>query len=229
MPQIHLSVPVMEDSVLYNLPNIKRNILNDGIVEQGTLGYHFTHVRRRNETRRDEVMPDLGDKGQMLGLEVDGLALAVEFPLTPAISQDPNNLGVVGALVKPIKRLRENMVKIIIVIDRLRTKVDQHTPHSNLLDDVGGEIGVEFSHHTHRSWMRWLVKCSPSLSHNSFTKEVVRVMKTLFLDKRSVLEDGAELISGTLVNEPRDIVIWGRVLTGPTPLGRQLLPFSRHR
>ena len=67
----------MEDGVLYNLPNIKRNILNDGIIEQGTLGSHFTHVRRRNETRRDEVMQDLGDKGQMLGLEVDGMALIV--------------------------------------------------------------------------------------------------------------------------------------------------------
>ena len=105
MPQIHLSVPVLEDGVLYNLPNIKRNILNDGIVEQGTLGGHFTHVHRRNETRRDEVMPDLGDKGQMFGLEVDGMALTVEFPPTPPISQDPNELGVVGALEKPIKRL----------------------------------------------------------------------------------------------------------------------------
>ena len=105
MPQIHLSVPVMEDSVLYNPPNIKRNILNDDIVEQGTLGGHFTHVRRRNETRRDEVMPDLRDIGQMLDLEVDGMTLTVEFPLTPAISQDPNDLGAVGALVKPIKWL----------------------------------------------------------------------------------------------------------------------------
>ena len=170
MPQIHLSVPVIEDGVLYNLLNIKRNILNDGIAEQGTLGSHFTHVRRRNEMRRDEVMPDLGDIGQMLGLEVEGMALTVEFPLTPAISQDPNNLGVVGALIKPIKRLRGDMVKIIIVIDRLCTEVDQHTPHSNLLDDVGGDIGVEFSHHTHRSWMRWLAICSPSLSCNSFVE-----------------------------------------------------------
>ena len=95
----------MEDSVLYNLPNIKRNILNDGIVEQGTLGCYFTHVRRRNETRRDEVMPDLMDIGQMFGLEVDGMTLTVEFPLTPPISQDPNDLGVVGALIKLIKRL----------------------------------------------------------------------------------------------------------------------------
>ena len=151
MPQIHLSVPVIEDGVLYNQPNIKRNILNDGIVEQGMLGGHFTHVRRRNETRRDEVMLDLGDIGQILGLEVDGMALTVEFPLTPSISQDPNDLGIVGALVKPMKRLRGDMIKIIIVIDRLRTEVDQYTPHSNLLDDVGGEIGVEFSHHTHCS------------------------------------------------------------------------------
>ena len=228
MLQIHLSVPVMEDGVLYNQPNIKRNILNDGIVEQGTLGGHFTHVRRRNEMQRDEVMPDLGDKGQMFGLEVDGMALTVEFPLTPPISQDPNDLGVVGVLVKPIKRLRGDMIKIIIVIDRLRTKVNQYTPHSNLFDYVGGEIGIEFSHHTHPSWMRWLAKCSPSLGLNSFAEKVVRVMKTLFLDKRSILADSAEPIGGTLVNEPRDIVIWDRVLTGPTPLGRQFLPFSRH-
>ena len=183
MPQIHLSVSVMEDSILYNLPNIKRNILNDGIVEQGTLGCHFTHVRRRDETRRDEVMQDLRDIGQMFGLGVDGMALTVEFQLTPPISQDPNDLGVVGELVKPIKRLRGDMIKIIIVIDRLRTEVDQYTPHANLFDDVGGEIGVEFSHHTHRSWMRWLAKWSPSLGRNSFAEKVVKVMKTLFLNK----------------------------------------------
>ena len=64
----------------------------------------------------------------MLGLEVDGMALTIEFPLTPAISQGLNDLGVVGALVKPIKRLRGDVVKIIIVIDPLRTEVDQHPP-----------------------------------------------------------------------------------------------------
>ena len=231
MPQIHLSVSVMEDGVLYNLPNIKRNILNDRIVEQGTLGGHFTHVRRRNEMRRDEVMPDLGDIGKILGLEMDDMALTVEFPLTPSISQDSNDLGVVGALVKPIKWLRGDMIKIIIVIDRLRTEVDQHTPHSNLFDDVGGEIGVEFLHHTHCRWMRWLAKCSPSLGRNIFTEEVGRVMKTLFLNKLSVLADGAEAIDGTLVNEPRDIVIWGWVLIGPTPLGRPLMASNqpKHR
>ena len=164
----------------------------------------------------------------MLGLEVDDMALTIEFPLTPAISQDPNDLGVVGALVKPIKRLRGDMVKIIIVIDRLRTAVDQHTPHSNLLDNVGDDIGVESSHHTHRSWMRWLAKSSLSISRNSFAEEVVRVMKTLFLDKRSVLADGAEPIDGTLIDKPRYIIIRGGILSGPTPLCRQLLPLFRH-
>ena len=218
----------MEDGVLYNLPNIKRNILNDGIVEQGTLGRHFTHVRRRNETRHDEVMLDLGDIGQVLGLEVDGMALIDEFPLTPPICQDPNDLRVVWSLVKPIKRLQGDMIKIIIVIDRLRTEVNQHTPHSNLLDDVGGEVGVEFSHHTHRSWMRWLAKCPPSLSQNRLAEKIIRVVETLFLNEITVLADGVEPISGTLVNKPCDIEIRGRVLTGPTPFCRQLLPLSRH-
>ena len=106
------------------MPHIKRNILNDGIIEQGTLGRHFTHVHHRNETRRDEVIPDLGDIGQMLGLEVDDMALTVKFPLTPSISQDSNDLRLVETLVKSIKRLRGDMIKIIIVIDRLHTEVD---------------------------------------------------------------------------------------------------------
>ena len=228
MTQVHLSVLVMEDSVLYNLPNIKRNILNDGIIEQGTLGSHLTHVRRRNETRCDEVMPDFGDKCQMLGLEVDSMALIVEFALTPPVCQDPNDLGVIGSLVKSIKRLRGDMIKIIKVVDRLRTEVDQHTPHSNLLDDVGGEVGVEFSHHTHRSWMRWLAKCPPSLGCNSLAEEIIRVMETLFFNKRTIFADGTEPIGDTLVDKPRYIKIGGRILTRPTPLCRQLLPLARH-
>ena len=228
MPQVHLSVPVMEDGILYNLPNIERNILNDGIIEQGMLGSHFTHVLRQNETRRDEGMLDFGDICQMLGLEVDGVTLIVEFPLIPPVCQDPNELGVIGSLVKSIKRLRGDMIKIIKVVDRLRTEVYQHTPHPDLLDDVGSEVDVEFSHHTHRSWMRWLAKCPPSLGRNSLVEEVVRVMETLFFSKRSVLADGAEPIGDTLVNGPRDIEIQGRVLTGPTPFGRQLLPLTRH-
>ena len=100
----------MEDSILYNLPNIKRDVLNDGIVEQGTLGCHFTHVRCRDKTRCDEVMPYLRDKGQVLGLEVDCMALTIKLPLALAISQYPNDLGVVGVLVKLMKRLRRDMI-----------------------------------------------------------------------------------------------------------------------
>ena len=126
MPQVHLSVPVMEDGILYNLPNIEWNILNDGIIEQGMLGSHFTHVRRWNETRCDEMMPVFGDISQMLGLEVDSVALIVEFPLTPPVCQDPNDLGVIRSLIKSIERLRGDMIKIIKVVDRLRTEVYQH-------------------------------------------------------------------------------------------------------
>ena len=174
------------------------------------------------------MMPDFGDIGQMFGLKMDGVVLMVEFPLTPSVCQDPNDFGIVGSLVKSIKRLRGDMIKIIKVVDRLRAEVYQHTPYPDLLDDVGGEVGVEFSHHTHRSWMRWLAKCSPSLGRNRLAEKVIRVVETLFLNKRMVLADGAEPIGGTLVNEPRDIEIGGRILTGPTPLCRQLLPLARH-
>ena len=81
----------MEDGILDNLPNIEGYVLDDGVVEQGTLGSHFTHVRHRNETRRDEVMPYLGNIGQMFGLEVHGMPFTIELLLTPPIGQDPDN------------------------------------------------------------------------------------------------------------------------------------------
>ena len=146
----------MEDGILDNLPNIKRYILDDGVVEQGMLGSHFTHVCRWNETRRDEVMQDLRNIGQMLGLEVHGVPFIVKLPLTSPVGQDPNDLGVVWSLIEPIKRLRGDRVKIIEMVDRLHTEVYQHTTHLDLFDDVGGEVGVEFSYHTRRSWTRWL-------------------------------------------------------------------------
>ena len=107
----------MEDDILYNLPNIERNVLNDSVVEQGTLGDYLTHVRRRNETRRDEVMLEFGDIVQMLGLEVDSVPIIVEHLLTPPVCQDPNDLGI-RPLIEPIERLRGDRIKIIkLVID----------------------------------------------------------------------------------------------------------------
>ena len=142
MPQVHFSVPVMKDGILDTLPNIKRYILDDGVVEQGTLGGHFTQVRRRNEVRRDEVMPDFGDIGQMLGLEVHGVPFIVELPLSPPVGQDQNDLGVIRSLIEPIKMLQGNRIKIIKLVDRLRNKFYQHTTHPDLFYDVGGEVGV---------------------------------------------------------------------------------------
>ena len=85
-------------------------------------GRHFTHNRRRNETRCDEVMPYLGDVGQMFGLEVDRMPFTINLPLTLPVSQYPNDLRVVGLHMEPIKGLRGNWVKVIISVDRLCTK-----------------------------------------------------------------------------------------------------------
>ena len=146
----------MEDGILYNLPNIEGYVLDDGVVEQGMLGCHLTHVRRRNETRRDKVMPHLGNIGQMFGLEVHDVPFAIELPLTLSISQDLEDLRVVGPLIEQIKRLRGDRVQIIELVDRLRAEVYQHSTHPDLFHDMGGEVGVEFSYHTRRSWTRWL-------------------------------------------------------------------------
>ena len=110
MAQVHFCVPVMENGILYNLPNIEGYVLDDGVVEQGTLGYHLTQVHHRDETRRDKVMLDLGNIGQMFILEVHGLPFAIELPLTLPVSQDPEDLRVVGPLIEPIKRLRGDRV-----------------------------------------------------------------------------------------------------------------------
>ena len=146
----------MEDGILYNLPNIEGYVLDDGVVEQGTLGYHLTHVRRRDETRRDEVIPDLGNIGQMFGLELHDVPFAIELPLTPLVGQDLEDLRVVGPLIEPIKRLRGDRVKIIELVDRLRAEVYQHSTHLDLFNDMGGEVGLEFSYHTRHNWTRWL-------------------------------------------------------------------------
>ena len=173
-------------------------------------------------------MPDLRYEGQMIGLEMDCMARTIDLPLTPAIGQYSYNLGVVGVLVEPIERLRWDMIKTIKAIDRLRTEVDQYAPHPYFLKHVGREIGVELSHHTHRSWMGWLAQGSPSLSRYGLPEEVIRMVETLLLYEGSVLANGAKPIGGTRIHEPRDIVSGGRVLARPTPLGRQFLPFTRH-
>ena len=133
MPQVHFYIPVMEDGILYNLPNIEGYVLDDGVVEQSTLGCHLTHVRHWNETRRDKVMPHLGNIGQIFGLEVHSVPFTIELPLTLPVSQDPEDPRVVGSLIESIKRLRGDRVKIIELVDRPHVEVYQHSTHSNLL------------------------------------------------------------------------------------------------
>ena len=61
MPEVHFGVPVIEDRVLYDLTDIKRDVLNDVIVEQCPGYCHLAYIRRRNETRGDEMVPHLRD------------------------------------------------------------------------------------------------------------------------------------------------------------------------
>ena len=110
VPQVHFRVPVMEDRILYNLPNIERYVLENGIVEQGALGYHLTHIRRRDKTRSDEVMPNLGNEGQMLGLEIDRVARTIDPPLTLAFGQYADDLRVVRVLTELVKGARRDML-----------------------------------------------------------------------------------------------------------------------
>ena len=92
----------------------------------------------------------------MFGLEEDGMPLTIKLPLTLPVGQYPNDCRVIGLRVEPINGLGGNWVKVIILVDRLRTEVYQHSAHSNFFQNVGGEIGVEFLYHTRGSGVRRL-------------------------------------------------------------------------
>ena len=151
-----------------------------------------------------------------------GVPFTIELPLTPPVGQDLDDLGVVWSLIEPIKRLRGDQVKIIELVDRLRGKFYQHTMHPDLFDDMGGEVGVEFSYHTRRSWTRWLAKRPPSLSRNVLAKEIVGVVEAIFLDEGPILTYGTKPIGGNFIDKFRDVKIRRRVLTGPTLFSGQL-------
>ena len=162
--------------------------MDDGVVEQGTLFFHLTRVRRQDETRRDEVMPELRNIGQIFGLEGHGVPFTIELQLTQPVGQNLEDLGVVVPLMESIKRLRGNRVKIIELVDRLRAKVYQHTTHPDLFHNMGCKVGVEFSYHTRRSWTRWLAQRPPALIRNCLTKEVVSVVEALSFMKDQFLQ-----------------------------------------
>ena len=123
MPEIHLHIFVIEDCILYNLTNIKWDVLDDGIVEQGPLGRHFAHIGRRDEPLCDEVMSYLRNVGQVFGLEVHCVPFTVQFPLALLVDQHPKEFGIVGVLMELIIGFRVNRLKVIVLIDRLRIEV----------------------------------------------------------------------------------------------------------
>ena len=138
MLEIHRFIPVIEDCILYNLSDIKWDVLDDGIVEQGPLGHRFAHISRRDETQCDEVMPYLRNVGQVFGLEVHCVPFIIQFPLALFVGQHPKDLGIVGVLIEPIISLGGNWPKVIVSIDRLRTEVYQNLAHLDPFQHVGG-------------------------------------------------------------------------------------------
>ena len=59
----------------------------------------------------------------MFGVKVHGVPFTIEFPLTPPVGQDLDDLEVVWSLIELIKRLIGDRVKIIELVDRLRAEV----------------------------------------------------------------------------------------------------------
>ena len=92
----------------------------------------------------------------MFGLEVHRMPFTIKLPVTLPVGQYPDDFCVIGLRMEPIKGLRGNWVKLVILVDRLRAEVYQHPAHSNLFQNMGGEIGVKFSYHTRGSGVRRL-------------------------------------------------------------------------
>ena len=144
-------------------------------------------------------------------------------------SQYPNDLRVVGPLMEPIKGLGRDRVKVIILVDRPRAEVYQHTVHSNLFHNIRDEIGVEFSYHARRSWTRRLAQGLPSLSCNSFVEEVLGVVKPLLLSEGSVFASEAELLGRSFIDKLGLVICTGGLFTSPPSLGSHLSALTRHR
>ena len=218
MPEVHLSVSVIDDGVLYNLTDIKWDVLNDGKIEQSPFRRHLANVHRRDEMRGDKMVSRIRYIGQMFGLEVHGVALVVQFPLTLPICEQPKDLRIIRVLVKPIKGLRGDRLKIVIVVDRLRTELYQHPTDADLFEHIGRWVGVEFSHkhRDHRSW--GLAQCTPTLPRNGLRKKIVGMLKSLLLNEGAIGRDEAELLNRALIDKFTVIVGLRRFVTGPASL-----------
>ena len=77
VPEVHFGVPVIEDGVLFDLTDIKRDVLNDGEIEQCSFRRHLVNIRHWNETRGDKMVSHIRYIGQVFGFEVHGVPLIV--------------------------------------------------------------------------------------------------------------------------------------------------------
>ena len=136
MLEVHFSVLVVEDDILYDLPHIKGDVLNNNIVQQGEIGSHFTYLGSRNEEGSDEVIPHFGDIGQMLGLEMNCMPFTVGLPFTLTIGEHFKHFGVVRVFLKSIVCFVTNRFQVTKLVDRPRIEIYRHTPHSYLFHHV---------------------------------------------------------------------------------------------
>ena len=123
MPKVHFSVLVGEDNILYDLPHIKGDVLNNSIIQQGAFSRHFANISSRNEAGSDEVMPYFGDVSQMLGLEMHRMPLTVSLPLTLVISEHSMHFGVVGVFLKSIVSFIIDWFQMTKLVDRPRDEI----------------------------------------------------------------------------------------------------------
>ena len=82
------------------------------------------------------MVPHLMYIGKVFGLEVHGVSLVVQFPLTLPTCEQPKDFRIVRVFMKPIKGLRVNRLKVIIAIDRLHTEFYQHPMEADLLEHI---------------------------------------------------------------------------------------------
>ena len=75
--EVYFGVPVIEDGVLYDLTDIKQDVLNDGEIEQCPFPRHLKNIRRLNKARGDKMVTHLRYIGQVFGLEVHDVPLIV--------------------------------------------------------------------------------------------------------------------------------------------------------
>ena len=155
------------------------------------------------------------------------MSFTIKLPLTLPVGQYPNGFKLIGLRMEPIKGRGGHWVKIVIMVDRLYTEVYQHPVHSNLFENIGGEISVKFLYHTRGNGMWRLTQCPPSLICNCFAEEVLGVVEPLFLNEQPVFGKEAQLLGRTFVDKLVMVIGTGRLFTSPPSLGGHLLVLTR--